>query len=146
MTNKSELIKARMEMMGILDEKFKDEPLWRAFRAVDRALAATGEQHEPHQNRMNGTSSESTPTRGSTPRVRLYSKLSYGDLGVEAIERAGKPVSTTEIVSFIAQKRNREPDDIKINIQSALSRDKRIESVHWSGGRGWWLKGQEVPE
>ena len=144
MSDKTELIKARSEMMGILDEKFKDEPLWRAFRAIDRALAASdGSTDAPS---MNGAQNESVAPGGSLPRRRLYSNLSYGDLGVEAVKRAGKPVPTSEIVSFIAQHRHREPEEIKINVQSSLSRDDRIESVRWTGGRGWWFKGREVPQ
>jgi hypothetical protein len=127
MSNKAELIQARKEVMGILDEKFKEVAEWRWFRAIDRALTA-----------LNGTTPEAAiPTHGHQ---------SYGDLAIAVIESAGKPVVTDEIVSFVANKRNRNPAGIKINVQSALSRDDRIASVHWSGGRGWWLKNREVPK
>jgi hypothetical protein len=136
MNNRLDLIQARHEMMGVLDEKFKNVPEWRAFRAIDRVLMA-----------MNGSSAEGESTDIiHPPRVRLTGFASYVDLGVDLIRRTGKPVPTTEIVSFVAQQKNRAPEDIKTNVQSALSRDNRIESIRWSGGRGWWLKGQEVPK
>jgi hypothetical protein len=130
--SQSDLIQARKDMMAVLDEKFKNDREWRIFRAIDRALNGA----------TKAESSESAPH----PIVKLDKFASYVDLAADLIQRAGKPVSTAEIVSFVARQKERQPDEIKVNIQSALSRADRLQSVRWSGGRGWWLKGREVPE
>jgi hypothetical protein len=136
MSNKSELIQARDEIMAVLDAKLKAMPEWKAFRAMDRALMAL---EGPGTRNL----AESTAPTGRRARA----KLSYGSLGVMAITEAGRPVPTSEIVAFIVAHRNiKDPDSIRVNIQSALSRDARIQSVNWSGGRGWWFADREVPK
>jgi hypothetical protein len=134
MSNKAELIQARARMMAVLDTKFKDVPEWQAFRAMDAFITAM----DAPTGVTNGA--------GESPVLRTRKAPSYGDLGLEAVQQAGKPLSTREIVAFIATRRNRTPDSIKPNVQAALSRDDRLDSVTWSGGRGWWFKDREVPE
>lgn len=140
MMSKATLLQARAKMMAALDTTFKGDldrevcraALWEGFRAIEEFLAGVD---APAMT--NGGADESAPTR--------MRRGSYADLGMEAIQQAGKPLSTKEIVALVATRRNRTPDDIKPNVQAALSRDNRLNSVTWSGGRGWWLKGREVP-
>ena len=135
MSNMAELIQARARMMAVLDTKFKDVPEWQAFRAMEAFISAID---RPASTTNGAGESEPIARRART-------KASYGDLGVEAIQRAGKPLPTMDIVVFIALQRNRTPDTIKPNVQAALSRDPRLQSVMWSGGRGWWYADREVP-
>lgn len=134
MTDKAELIQARNEMMALLDEKLKNVPEWRAFRIMDKAISAMDRPPSVHVG-LNGDAV-----------ARWRARSSYGDLAVEFIEHERRPSSTTEVVAYVATKRNRNPDDIRINIQSALSRDERLESIAFSGTRAWWFKGREVPK
>lgn len=141
MMDTTELSKAREEMLAILDERLAKMPEWRAFRAMDKALSV-----------LTGTApaaADSTPNRkpvrrrGRTPGVPTYA-----DLALEAIDATRVPMPTNDIVKFVAAKRNLDPGDgrIRVNIQTGLSRDKRIDSVPWLGGRAWWHSGQAVPK
>jgi hypothetical protein len=136
MSNKADLLQARNEIMAVLDDKFRNVPEWKAFRAMDRALMA-----------MDGHITLMGSDESPLPTSRKRSKLSYVDLALEAIRRSGKPVPISEIVAFIGSQRDvRNPDSIRVNIQSALSRDPRVQSIVWSGGRGWWFADREAPE
>lgn len=140
-TDITELFRAREDMLAVLDEKLAKMPEWRAFRAMDKALGVlTGTlktSGDPAANRQ--------PTR---PRGRTPGVPTYADLALEAMGASGAPVPTNDVVKFIAGKRNLEAGDnrIRTNIQTGLSRDKRIASVPWLGGRAWWHAGQAVPE
>jgi hypothetical protein len=134
--DRADLIRGRNAMMVVLDAKLKDMPEWQALRAMDRILAS-----------MEGRPAVNGSGESVTPRRRMRVKASYVDLAVEAIKRSGKPIPVSDIVSFITTERGiKDADSVRVNIQSALSRDNRVESIHWSGGRGWWITGREAPE
>lgn len=140
-TDTTELLSAREDMLAVLDEKLAKMPEWRAFRAMDKALgvltgAAKAATDLPANRQL-------VRRRGRTPGVPTYA-----DLGIEAINSGGHPMTTPEVVKFIANRRSLDPanDKVRINIQTGLSRDKRIASVPWLGGRAWWHADQAVPE
>ena len=141
MMDTTELSKARQEMLEILDERLAKMPEWRAFRAMDKALSVltgtTTSAIDPAPN------CQPARRRGRTPGVPTYA-----DLALEAINGVAAPMPTNDIVKFVAAKRNLDlgDDRIRVNIQTGLSRDKRIDSVPWLGGRAWWHAGQAVPE
>jgi len=133
MSSKSELWEARSDLMSALDEKLRNLPEWRAFRAIDRlAFAAI-------------SPAESKPGK---KRGRKSAGRSYGDLGVAAIKSAAAPQPTNTIMEYVIARRGMgsDPKKAKTNVQSALSRDSRIESIPWHGGRAWWLVGLEPPK
>jgi hypothetical protein len=137
MSDKNDLALARDEMLAVLDEKFANMPEWRAFRAMDKALTAMDE-------------GSALKRKTSSPRVirrRPSEGPTYVDLALEAVAAKGVPVPTTDLIRFIAPKRNldAESEKTRINIQSGLSRDKRIKSVPWAGGRAWWFADRKVP-
>jgi hypothetical protein len=140
MTNKTDLIQARNDLLAALDDKLKEMPEWRALRAMDKAIAAIDDVPKFHAA-LNGSN--------ESPRVvphRIRRVPSYSDLAVDFIGKQNHPITTKELVAHIAALRRRNADEISINIQSALSRDERVESVPWSSGRGWWFAGREVPK
>jgi hypothetical protein len=139
MSAKSELLQARDELMAVLDEKLKGMPEWRAFKAIEKSLIVI--DGEDLAKRVFPSPLEGTPRRGrsATP--------SYVKLALEAISAAGKPVPTPEIVAFITERRGLDStsESIRVSIQSALSKDDRIRSVPWRGGRAWWFEDLEIP-
>jgi hypothetical protein len=64
-----------------------------------------------------------------------------------ALERSQAPVRTPQMVEFMGEHRELPPDRdrAKVNIVSALSHDKRFQSVSWRGGRAWWHANRPVP-
>ena len=138
MTDKSELEEARAEMLAILDGKLANVPEWRAFRAMDRALAALSSP-------VAAAATASTTSAGN--RIQVSSSESYGDLALKAIRAAGQPLATSALVEYMRPFRPQVADikKLKINIQSAMSRDKRIKSVQWQGAAGWWPVTKPLP-
>lgn len=137
MSTKTDLQSARDDMLAILDAKLNNMPEWRAFRAMDRALAA-----------MIDDKSDAATQRPKIPRKRSKRvKLSYVELALGLIDEAGAPVSTNKIVEHIAVERGLKADDrqVRINIQSALSKDPRVKSIPWREGRAWWRTDRPVP-
>lgn len=139
MTVKDALTEARSDMLAVLDEKLANMPEWKAFRAMDKAIAAMSATPSSEANRDRPAA---ILRRGRTPDVP-----SYVDLALEAITTKGFPLSTTDIVEFIGQKRpiSSDGEKARINIQSGLSRNKRIKSIPWHGGRAWWFPDRKPP-
>jgi hypothetical protein len=144
MTDKDTLFQARNDMLAVLDEKLANMPEWRAFRAMDRALGAMSEAPAPEPNLDHGPVNQQRVIRrrGRTPDVPTYVELA-----LKAVEAKGSPLPTPDIIEFITQRRPVDPDSEKarINIQSGLSRDKRIKSIPWRGGRAWWFADRKAP-
>jgi hypothetical protein len=154
MIDKESLIQARDDMLAVLDEKLKDLPEWRAFRIMDKAILAMNSDPSPPPDgqvprRPLSERVAATATNGAdemSPLARYRARQSYVDLALEFIQKLNHPASTTELVSHIAGVRGRDPGEIRVNIQSSLSKDERIKSVTWSRGRGWWFPNREVPK
>lgn len=134
----AELIQARDDALAALDEKLKNVPEWRVFRYLDKQVmdsqAASG---------ANGA----IESRSQRARGRRRAGFSYVDLAIKAMAANGVPVTTPEMVAFISARRKLGSDlkKARINIQSALSKDERVQSVPWRGGRAWWHANKEVP-
>jgi hypothetical protein len=142
MTHKDDLSQARNDMLSVLDEKLAQMPEWRAFRAMDKALWA--------MSAMQATAPKANGAEQPTARrrTRTVGTPSYADLAIEAIDTKGFPIPTADIVRFIGTRRELDPDQEKarVNIQSGLSRDKKIRSISWRGGRAWWHANRPPPK
>ena len=137
------VLKARDKMLAALDKKFKKDPTWQAFRAIDDLFIA---ELNGAAKGHTGTESHARSSRPRAPRGK-GSGVSVGDLGVAAITEAGRPVPTDAMVAYVSARRtvNSNPKRARINVQSAMSHDSRIVSVKWRGGSAWWLAGRDVP-
>jgi hypothetical protein len=138
MTAKSEMIQAQEAMAAVLDAKFSNVPEWKAFRAINRALFAL----ETEQVAAPKASVERriiSPTATALP--------SYVSLTLRAIDEGGQPVTTPKLMEFIAKHRQLgDPEKAKISVTSSLSKDKRIKSIIWEGGRAWWEASKPIPK
>jgi hypothetical protein len=141
---KTDLLQAREEMLSILDEKLFKMPEWKAFRAMDRALAALPDDARP-QPMSNGAAP--TPSTRERERRRRGDNT-YAGLALEAIRIAGIPLPIDDIVSFIGARRKLGDDiaKVRIAIGSGLSRDKRLQFITWFGGKGWWPHDRDMPQ
>jgi hypothetical protein len=134
---RTELAKSRSDLIEVLNEKFKNLPEWRAFRAIDNALAAFDAIATAATTSLSEAVGSATAALGK----------SYAELALHALTERGRPVTTPEMVEFIGKRREL-PEDVeraKINISSAFSHDERLQSVPWQGGRAWWFAGRPVP-
>lgn len=134
MDAKDQLLKSRADLAAVLDEKLKNVPEWRAYRAVEAALNAflTGEDKIVVRRPRMIESGESH---------------SYADLSLRAIDEAGHPLTTTELVEFIGRHREipSDPHKAKVNISSGLSRDERLRNINWQRGTAWWRADRPLP-
>jgi hypothetical protein len=146
--NLPDVLRGYNAMVTVLDQKLNHMPEWQAFLLMHRMLMETlpVPWNKSPANGAGESLRNETSIRRRRLRVRPITRRSYGDLGVQAVQQAGKPVPTTEIVSFIASQRNADVATIKPNVQAALSRDPRLQSVAWAGIRGWWFADREVPK
>src|SRR5580704_8757186 len=133
MDAKAELLKSRAELASILDTKLKDMPEWRAYRAVEGALLAFGSA---------SNSAGSVYKYRHTPPTPRYSD-GYAALAVAAIDAAGRPLTTDEIIEYIKGRRpiSGDPKRAKLNIGSSFSKDARMQNIAWQHGRAWWIAG-----
>ena len=131
---KAELEKSRSELLAVLDEKLKNMPEWRAFRAINRAYVALISANGPKVPERRNGASESFGT-------------TYADLGLRLMTELGRPVPTLEAIQYLRAHRGLPADEERAKniISSAFSHDERIESVPWHGGRAWWFANREVP-
>lgn len=126
---------ARAELADALDIKFANDPIWKAFRAMDRAL----ESFDHAKPRSASFKLDSGKTIGLIP--------TYTTLARQAIIEADRPITTPELMDYIGRHRKlaAPPEKAKINVTSSLSKDEKFESIPWEGGRAWWLKGRDLP-
>jgi hypothetical protein len=138
MDAKQEIKLARAQLAEALDAKLENDPIWKAFRAMDRALesfeSAPVRQSKPAFLMSDGTSVRLVPT--------------YTLLAKRAITSAGRPLTTPELMDFIGRNRKlgQDPEKAKVNVTSSLSKDKRFRSVPWENGRAWWYGSDDPPK
>ena len=139
MTNKEKLTSARDDMLAVLDERLSKMPEWRAFRAMEEALAAINETTAAPVRMI-----PKVPPRG---QLRPAEGPTYVQLALEAIKESGAPLSTTDILDFIAKRRalSSDPEKARIDVESGLSRDERIKNIVWHASRAWWPADRELP-
>jgi hypothetical protein len=139
MTAKSEMMQAHEAMATVLDAKFANVPEWKAFRAIDRALLAL------ETERPNGATAE-RPER--ITRTRPGFAPSYVSLSLQAMEEGKQPIPTRRLMEFIGKRRHLDgdPDRARVSVTSSLSKDRRIKSVPWEGGKAWWFADRAVPK
>jgi hypothetical protein len=79
-------------------------------------------------------------------RRRRASGFTVTDAAVAAIEDVGRPVPLQELTDALPKYgktvTGKRP---AINLSSAMSRDKRFQSVHWRGANAWWFRDRELP-
>lgn len=140
MNAKTEMMRAHEAMASVLDAKFSNVPEWQAFRAIDRALLAL-ETEQP-------TDPAPPRERSRINRALSGGVPSYVSLAFESFEETGAPVPTPKLMDFVASRRPLPPDldRAKVNVTSSLSKEKRIKSVPWQGGRAWWYADRPVPK
>jgi hypothetical protein len=139
MSNIDELILAQSAMLSVLDEKLRDMPEWRAYRAIGKAIAA-----------LNGAveSSESVAA-GIAPRLELQRQrtdLSYAKIAIQLLQQAERPMASRELIPAIAQRRGVDGSEKRVVISTALSRDERIKNIPWRNGTAWWLTDRELSQ
>lgn len=138
MSTKDNLLQAHQTMIAVLDHKFQNVPEWKAFRAIDKALFDFIEA--PSAAASNG---------GGSPRsARTASPLSYVELGIEALNEAGEPVTTAKMIEFISARReiSADRDRARVTIGSSFSKSDRLKNVSWRGDRAWWHANRAVPK
>lgn len=138
---KADLIQAHADMVAVLDAKMANLPEWKAFRSIDRALI--GLINAPAKNEESKSAAART-----FRKLKLKSpKSSYVDMGLAALDITGKPLPTTELVKFIAERRDLDDlEKARINIVSAFSHDERMRSISWIGGPAWWHADRPIPK
>jgi hypothetical protein len=136
--DRDQLLKSRATYLGRLDVRLRDDPDWTAFRAIDIVL-----NNDALQDDL-----PNPPTRRRRSSTGENGSLAYADLALRCTKEKGFPASTSEIVEFVGRHKTlpEDPHKAKLNIGSALSRDKRLRSISWQGGRAWWRADQPVPE
>jgi hypothetical protein len=92
---------------------------------------------------------EKAEAQTKAPRKRMgVVGATYSDLAVRALEEAGHPLRTHDIIQFMRQHR-RLPGEIdrrtKVNITSAFSHDQRLHNIRWFDTRTWWLRDRPAP-
>ncbi|HTE76908.1 MAG TPA: hypothetical protein VK653_09220 [Xanthobacteraceae bacterium] len=139
MNAKTEMMRAHEAMAVVLDAKFSNVPEWQAFRAIDRALLAL-ESEQPIDPPPRERSRITRAVSGEVP--------SYVSLALKSFEETGAPIPTPKLMEFVAGRRQLPPDPnrAKVNVTSSLSKEKRIKSVPWLGGRAWWYADRPVPK
>jgi hypothetical protein len=127
-------------MLLVLDARMGKLPEWRAFRALDSAIAAL-EGRTPR----GPLQAESTPAQ-EAGQLR-GSEGSYVELALQLLNTRGEPVASGEIFEFIRARRDLGEDAgrARRSIQTALSKDRRVRSVSWRGGRSWWYADRDLP-
>lgn len=79
-------------------------------------------------------------------RRRRASGFTVTDAAGAAIEDVGRPVPLQELTEALPKYgktvTGKRP---AINLSSAMSRDKRFQSVHWRGANAWWFRDRELP-
>ena len=79
-------------------------------------------------------------------RRRRASGFTVTDAAAAAIEDVGRPVPLQELTDALPKygktMTGKRP---AINLSSAMSRDKRFQSVHWRGANAWWFRDRELP-
>src|SRR4051812_26394245 len=126
MSDKSDLVQARSDMLAVLDEKLSSMPEWRALRAMDRAVAAMEGRESPGPAAPVHSASAAKPRKSRTrkSRSKKATGVSYVGLGLEALAKAGQPLSTDKMMEFIGSKRtlSGDPKRVRINVQSSFSK------------------------
>jgi hypothetical protein len=132
---KAEVAKSLAEMLGVLDEKFKNSPEWRAYRALQRAYAAMDTSPPRPQAAERGNGADDSLSN------------SYADIGLRAMGKLGRPIPTLEAIQLIRSVRDLPGDEERAKniVSSAFSHDERIASVSWNGGRAWWHANRTGP-
>lgn len=142
MSAKTELVAARDAMLLVLDAKLAEMPEWKAFRAIDRGLAALRAEAGPPKSLT-----LASPVKGFPTNLRFRVMPSYAEMAVAALNEANRPLTSIEIIAEISKTRDLGPDaeKAKVNVTSSLSKDERIRSIPWSGAKAWWLADRDPP-
>jgi len=132
---REQLIGARGALQKAVDRALEEMPEYKALQRVEEALAA-----------LDATSPGGE--RPTEPDQFDRSNLSYANLAIQALRHTGQPMTTPEIIGYIARFRQiaSDPEKAKINVSSALSKEEGLVNLAWKGGRAWWLRREQIPK
>jgi hypothetical protein len=135
---RKKIIDAFEALACALDQKLGTMTEWTALRAIGQMMVESVTQPQSAQNRPIARQFHRTPFRSGnvTP---------YMTIADSALQQAGKPLTTTELVNFISAQKGVNPARIKGVIASTLSKDKRFCSVKLDDKRAWWYTNKDVP-
>ena len=144
MLPKTDLLKLREEWAAVLDVKLADMLEWRTFRTFDRALM--GGDAVPNPAPLSNAAQYGIRKITLVPPIRRTA--TYTTLADQALDYFKRPITTPELMEFIGKHRviDEDPEKAKINVASAMSREKRFKSISWGAGRAWWFADQPVPD
>lgn len=108
----------------------EDFLVWRALSKAIDALSRDG----------------GAPTANIPPPRAKSARISQADGAVMLIEQKGFPLRTQDILEALPEIGvSVTGTNPTINLSSSLSRDPRLLSVNWAGGKAWWIEGKDLP-
>lgn len=141
MADVTALRKVRDDLKSDLEEAVAafraDHPLARALEGVEAAIGALEETNAPLLPLIDPRDLFA-PTAPPTTTIGI---------ALEAIRQAGEPLTTADIFAHVHRlKKFANPRKGKINVVSAMSKDRRLKSLVWNGQYAWWPVGEPVPK
>lgn len=140
MADLASLRRVRTELAADLAEAidgFREQhPLARAIAGVDAAIEALEATDAPALP----LGLRDLPIGPATPPTTTIG------IALDAIRQAGEPLTTTDIFTAVNRlKKFANPRKGKINVVSAMSKDRRLKSLIWKGQYAWWPVGDPLP-
>ena len=78
--------------------------------------------------------------------AKRKANVSQADAAVLALDAAGIPLTTNELLELLPKYDAEVGGEKKaINLASNLSRDERLVSLNWGGGKAWWHSERNPP-
>lgn len=133
------VMKAMMDRRDELRAELSALPEFREYELLEGFIR----QYES----VTATSSPAERTGTDRPqRQRRSAGFTVTDAAARAIQDVGRPLPLQELHDALPRfgktVTGKRPT---INLSSAMSRDKRFESVPWRGVNAWWFCGREIP-
>jgi hypothetical protein len=134
----SSVLKTMLDRRNELRNELSAFPEFREYELLEGFIR----QYES----ITGTEQRESVKAERPQRTRRAGRLTVTDAAARAIEDAGCPVPLQDLTETLPKYgktvRGKRPT---INLSSALSRDKRFQSVHWRGTNAWWFRDRELP-
>jgi hypothetical protein len=122
MSDPNSYLDAMMAARDAVEGRLQSNPDYLLLRQIEKALQAHGS--------------------GSLSAVRL----SQTDAAYAVLVEIGRPLPIGDLLDIVARNGiNVGGANPNTNFSSALSRDSRFKSVHWSNSRRWWVSDRPMP-
>jgi len=142
------LLKSAEALRATAYEALKASEPFRAFKAMDDAVAAMGGRRllSPLSGvTLNGVVVAAGTAAPPNPPPRR--RLSQGDAAEIILREQGKPLVLTELLARVPEKGvTVGGENAQMNFGSTLSRDARFYSFRRDGLYYWWLSGVDLPQ